>query len=196
MPGRDHRIEGGSIMSGSAMKVGQFSDFSFSTGSGETLRADSDIKSSGVESDHSGHPSDGFNSVNFATGGGAFDISAIPSQLDTNFDLYGKGVALRSAVINPRSSWSRQRKATLLSVVEEQNLSSQQVDAEKTSAMELLDALTRSGAVAIENAEIHVVIAVTHCFTSTLMDTVVVDNVNPIEEIERGVLIAASTLYG
>ena len=124
------------------------------------------------------------------------DITAIPTQLDANFDFYGGGAALRSAVINPSSSsWSRQRKATLLSTVEDQQLFAQQIDSEKNNAIQLLDALTRSGAIAISNAEIHVVIAVTHCFTNTLMDSLVVDNINPVEEIERGVLIAASTLY-
>ena len=36
----------------------------------------------------------------------------------------------------------------------------------------------------------------THCFDKNLIDTVVEDNVNPIEKLERSTLIVASTLHG
>jgi hypothetical protein len=39
------------------------------------------------------------------------------------------------------------------------------------------------------------VLASTHCFDKTLLDTVVQDNVNPIEKVERSVLIVASTIH-
>ena len=55
--------------------------------------------------------------------------------------------------------------------------------------------LTRSGCLEIDNAELHVVLASTHCFDKTLLDTVVQDNVNPIEKVERSVLIVASTIH-
>ena len=38
------------------------------------------------------------------------------------------------------------------------------------------------------------VIAATHCFDKTLMDVVVQDNVNPIEKIERSMMIVATTI--
>eukprot|EP01034_Spumella_vulgaris_P030470 gene30470-37690_t len=67
---------------------------------------------------------------------------------------------------------------------------------EKTAAFDLLDALSRSGALCIEDASLHVVIAATHSFDQSLMDTVVEGNVNPIERVERSTLIMASTLHG
>ena len=42
---------------------------------------------------------------------------------------------------------------------------------------------------------LHVVIAATHCFDKTLMNTIVQDNVNPIEKVERSSLIVASTIH-
>lgn len=40
------------------------------------------------------------------------------------------------------------------------------------------------------------VIAATHSFDKTLIDTIIQDNVNPIEKIERSALIIASTIHG
>ena len=46
----------------------------------------------------------------------------------------------------------------------------------------------------VDSAELHVVIASTHCFDKGLMMTVIQDNVNPIEKVERSSLIIASTI--
>ena len=35
----------------------------------------------------------------------------------------------------------------------------------------------------------------THCFAKSLIDTLVQDNMNPIEKVERSMLIVASTLH-
>lgn len=37
----------------------------------------------------------------------------------------------------------------------------------------------------MESAELHIIIAATHTFDKTLMDTAIQDNVNPIERVER-----------
>lgn len=40
------------------------------------------------------------------------------------------------------------------------------------------------------------VIAATHCFAKSVMNTVIQDNINPIEKVERSALIVASTIQG
>jgi len=67
---------------------------------------------------------------------------------------------------------------------------------ERNKAFDLLDALTKSGQLVLEHASLHVVIAATHCFDKTLINTVIQDNVNPIEKVERSSLIMASTIHG
>lgn len=54
---------------------------------------------------------------------------------------------------------------------------------ERNSAFDLLDALSRSGSLEIDYASLHVVVASTHCFGETLMNTIVKDNMNPIEKV-------------
>merc|ERR1712139_765071 len=65
---------------------------------------------------------------------------------------------------------------------------------EKQKAFDLLDALTRSGALDVQHASLHVVLAATHCFDKSILDTAIKDNVSPIEKVEHSTLIMASTL--
>jgi len=65
----------------------------------------------------------------------------------------------------------------------------------RNKAYDLLDALTKGGAYSIDYATLHVFIAVTHCFEKSVMNTLVQDNVNPIEKLERTSLIVGQTLF-
>jgi len=66
---------------------------------------------------------------------------------------------------------------------------------EKDAAFDLLDALTKSGAISVDHASLHIVVAATHCFDKTVMETIVQDNMNPIDKVERSTLIMATTVH-
>merc|ERR1711862_504605 len=61
--------------------------------------------------------------------------------------------------------------------------------------MDLLTAISRSGSLPIESSELHVIVAVSHCFENEIVDTVIVDNINPIEKMRRSMMIIASVIH-
>ena len=48
----------------------------------------------------------------------------------------------------------------------------------------------------ISEAELHVVVAATHCFEKTLMGTLIQESRNPIEDLERSGLVLGSVVHG
>ena len=123
----------------------------------------------------------------------------VPKILDSKFELFGDdekyGGALRSTTIKTDELWTQKRKANILSNLETSTLTSNEQKTERQKAFDLLDALSRSGVVPMSHAELHVVIASTHCFDKSVVNTVVQDNVNPIEKIERSHLLVASIIH-
>ena len=124
------------------------------------------------------------------------DFTLTPKILDTAIELNGEGSALRSTTIKTGPHWERKRQENLLSSQKKQKLSSDEIKVEKNKAFDLLDALSRSGSLPIAYSDLHVLVAVTHCFDKDVMSTVVCDNVNPIEKLERSTLLLASAVHG
>jgi hypothetical protein len=128
--------------------------------------------------------------------GDLVDYTRIPGILDKKFEELDEDSALRATIINPGDPWMRTAQKGLLGGSVTSTLSPSEQKAEKNKAFDLLDALSKSGALAIEDASLHVVIAATHGFDRTLLDTVIQDNVNPIEKVERSLMIVGTTIHG
>jgi hypothetical protein len=126
---------------------------------------------------------------------GALDFTKIPGALDKKFEALDEDSALRPTIINIGKSWTFSSQKALLADPETETLNTDRQKKEKNRAFDLLDALSRSGAMTIDSAELHVVIAATHCFDQSIINTIVQDNVNPIEKCERSTLIVATTIH-
>lgn len=126
------------------------------------------------------------------------DWTAIPKRMDATFEKFDSDAALRPTIIKTKSTWSRTRQDGLLSTPKRDvSFAKEKQKTARNEAFDLLDALTRSGAMPIlTGASLHVVMATTHCFDKTLMATLVQDNVNPIDKVERSQLIVASLIHG
>ncbi|MCC6997853.1 MAG: hypothetical protein IT370_24775 [Deltaproteobacteria bacterium] len=123
------------------------------------------------------------------------DYTKLPAELDRKFEALDDDGALRPTIINPGDQWTRSSQKGLLTAPTLAMLRAKEQKDEKNRAFDLLDALTKSGALPIDHASLHVVLAATHCFDRTLVDTVIQGNVNPIEKVERSLLIVATTLH-
>lgn len=127
-------------------------------------------------------------------GGPALDYTSIPTALDAQYEALDEDGSLRPTIIKAGSSWTLRSQDGLLS---DPKTTSVSMDGQKTArnaAFDLLDALTRSGAVSVDCASLHVVLAATHCFDLSLMDSIVIGNLNPIEKVERSQLIMCTTI--
>ena len=129
------------------------------------------------------------------TGGPAVDFTRIPSQLDDAHDKFDPNSALRATIITASDAWTKTSQKGLLQSPFTSAIDASALEKERTATYDLLDALSRSGASILEDASLHVIVASTHNFDLSLMDTVVQGNINPIERVERSALILASTLH-
>jgi hypothetical protein len=128
-------------------------------------------------------------------GGAADDYTRIPTDLETKLEALDTDGAVRPTIIHPGEEWIRESQKGLLFAPETESMGEGEQKTEKNRAFDLLDALSRSGTLAIDHASLHVVIAATHAFDKTLLDAVIQDNVNPIEKVERSLVIMASTIH-
>lgn len=125
------------------------------------------------------------------------DYTTLPKQLDRSFEVFDEDSALRPTIIKSGDTWTfSSMNGGLLGKPTTSFLGDEAQRVHKNKAFDLLDALSKSGVLPIHQASLHVLLAATHCFDKTLLDTVIQDNINPIEKVERSSLIVASTIQG
>jgi hypothetical protein len=161
------------------------------------MHGDKIEKVDGPNSVTAAHQNESSNNItdNTATSMHTVDFTRFPSLLDRRYEELDSDSVLRPTIINAGSVWSKKSFKSLMSEAETKLLHKNDQVLEKNAAFDLLDALSKSGALVMHSASLHVVIAATHCFDKSLMDTVVQGNVNPIERVERSALIMASTIH-
>jgi hypothetical protein len=123
------------------------------------------------------------------------DYTKIPAALDEALERLDTDGALRPSIINVGKVWNKSSQEGLLGAKRSAALTVAEQKLEKNTCYDLLDALTRSGGLGIGDAAVHIVVSTTHCFGRNLMDTLVKDNLNPIEKVEHTQLIVASHVF-
>jgi len=128
-----------------------------------------------------------------ATHGGG-DLTKLPLELDNRMSALDDSV--RATIITPGATWRKRSWAALLAEPSVADLSGEQQRQARQAAFDLLDALSRSGALPLAHTTLHVVLAATQAFDESLVDTVVRRNVNPVERAERGAVALACGVHG
>lgn len=124
------------------------------------------------------------------------DFTVVPKLLDSKIEKYDNDDALRSTIIKAGAVWTRVRQENLLTFAKLSTLVGPVVEDERRKAFDLLDAISRSGTLPIDCAELHIIVGVAHCFENDCMGTIIQDNVNPIEKVEKSSLMIAGTIFG
>jgi len=123
------------------------------------------------------------------------DFSRIPKILDALIEKEDKDGALKSTIIKLDSRFYRSRHASIIQDAVKSALDSSTVKDEKNRAMDLLTAISRSGSLPIEASEVHVIVGMTHCFPKQVTETIIEDNINPIEKVEKSLRMIASVIH-
>ena len=117
------------------------------------------------------------------------DFTAIPLKLENKLGAISNEIELAPTIIKIGDVWER-RQSTLVGAKDVlQTLSTKDQKQESKRAMDLLDALSRSGAISLQNVSLHVLIPTTQCFGKALMSSLVQDNMDIL-----GVIDTASTI--
>lgn len=123
------------------------------------------------------------------------DYTLIPPLFDKKFLEFDPDSALRPTIIKPQNRWTLKSRKNLLTEAQTRELAKDDLKKERAKAFDLIDALTKSGELPFTDSSFHVVIASTHGFVKSLVDTIIQENRNPIENLERSNLIVATTIH-
>ena len=126
-------------------------------------------------------------------GSSDFDLTSLGAKLDQNIRKFDCSGSLHSTKIK-LGSWTKVTHS-ILSGQSTAKLSQEQLDTEKKKALDLLDGLSRSGALRIQNCSFHVLLTATHHFEQSLMESIIQGNKNPISDLCRSNLILARTVH-
>jgi len=124
---------------------------------------------------------------------GGSDFWRFPARVERQCERFGCDDILHPSVLTAsRRDWIKHSPPSAGVDMDEKM---RQV--ERTSCFHLLDALSKSGALVLDKAELHALMPVTHFLDATLMEAVARDGgLDPLSAVERPTLLMAATLQG
>ena len=127
--------------------------------------------------------------------GEEIDYTKIPIDVDKRLGTMGRENSMRPTIIHLSDDWTKKSQTTLLSKPTARSFPVDDQRVARNSAFDLLDALTKSGELSVRDASLHVIMAATHYFDKSLVDTIVQDSINPIEKLEKTTLMVAGIIH-
>jgi hypothetical protein len=124
------------------------------------------------------------------------DYTQLPTALEARIEAFDPDSKLAPTKISVQGGTLERFRGLLAQTSDQEFLDEASFAAHKSRAMDLLDALTRSGDLPLVETQLHVVVATTQLFEHTVLDTIVKNNVNPIAAIECSALLVAAQVTG
>jgi hypothetical protein len=118
-----------------------------------------------------------------------------PRAIEKRFEVYQTDVPTRPTIIKLGSVFTHKKTVGLISAPVTDTLGESEQKTQLAKALDLIDALTKSGDLPLSDCQVHIINASTQYFEDTLMDTLIKKNRNPIEPLERSTMILASFLH-
>lgn len=124
-----------------------------------------------------------------------YDVCKLPFALEHTYATLDEDGAIHAAILRLDRQWHKWFYRSVLSDESSQVMETADQVHERNRAYDLLDALSKSGVLEMAQADLHVLVAATHSFHRALVHTVIQENVNPIEHVERSWLMMAATIH-
>lgn len=120
------------------------------------------------------------------------EITEVARKLNAKLKAL-KSKHLQLTAIETGEDWVQRNLLSPKSLTKVIERSEQEANTRK--ALDLLDALSRSGSLPLKFVDLHAIIGVTHCFSQSMIDTLVLDNVDPVKEFSDSTLLLSSVIH-
>ena len=123
---------------------------------------------------------------------GTSELAMLPARMEAAFDEAGL-TEVRPTIISAGKSWLRESPRQLGSVERShQFLDTKARSRAKDATFDLLDLLTRAGALNLASAELHIVVCNTVSFEHCLVDVLVKRNLDILDRVDKSLALASN----
>ena len=122
------------------------------------------------------------------------DFTTVPFRLESNMLQLDPKEAMKPSKIT-LSNWQKHSR-DLFGKDSSVGLTEADLKLETDRAFDLIDSLTKTADLPLEDTEVHVFLTVTHDFEEVVLENVIKNNENIIESAEASLLVLASTIHG
>ena len=122
------------------------------------------------------------------------DFTTVPFRLESNMLQLDPKEVMKPSKIT-LSNWQKHSR-DLFGKDSSVGLKEADLKLETNRAFDLIDSLTKTADLPLEDTEVHVFLTVTHDFEEVVLENVIKNNENIIESAEASLLVLASTIHG